>query len=117
MLGVATLIIVNSVMGGFSTKLRERLHSLLSDVLVEASSMDGFSDPAGKMALIREDPFLREQVVAMAPTMEVFALLQFRYPNGVPISRPVRLIGIDPKSREQIGSFRKHVIYPDQRDD
>src|SRR5262249_13808787 len=37
--------------------------------------------------------------------------------NGVPISRPVRLIGIDPKSREQIGSFRKHVIYPDQRDE
>ena len=31
MLGVATLIVVNSVMSGFSTKLRERLHGLLSD--------------------------------------------------------------------------------------
>ena len=41
MLGVATLIVVNSVMSGFSTKLRERLHGLLSDVLIEARGMDG----------------------------------------------------------------------------
>ena len=49
-----------------------------------------------KMALIRSDPFLREQIVAMAPTMEVFAILKFHYPNGMPVTRPVRLIGIDP---------------------
>src|SRR5437764_14998259 len=54
MLGVATLIVVNSVMGGFSTKLRERLHGLLSDVVVEAWDYDGFYDPDGKMARIRE---------------------------------------------------------------
>ena len=56
MLGVATLIVVNSVMGGFSTKLRERLHGLLSDVMLEAYDYDGFADPEGKMALIRSDP-------------------------------------------------------------
>jgi lipoprotein-releasing system permease protein len=115
MLGVATLIIVNSVMGGFSTKLQEKLHQLLSDVLVESMSMDGFADPAGKMALVRRHPFLREQVVAMSPTLEVFALLQFHYPNGVPVTRPVRLIGIDPRSRGQIGGFRDHLVFPDQR--
>src|SRR5207253_8745360 len=43
MLGVATLIVVNSVMSGFSTKLRERLHALLSDVVVESFSFDGFT--------------------------------------------------------------------------
>src|SRR5438270_10181962 len=62
MLGVATLIVVNSVMSGFSTKLRERLHGLLSDVVVEAWDYNGFSDPEGKMALIRSDPFLAGKI-------------------------------------------------------
>jgi len=41
MLGVATMIVVNSVMAGFSTEMRFRLHGLLSDVLVETFSLDG----------------------------------------------------------------------------
>ena len=38
MLGVATLIVVNSVMSGFSTKLKDRLHGLLSDVVIESTT-------------------------------------------------------------------------------
>ena len=38
MLGVATLIVVNSVMSGFSSKLRDRLHGLLSDVVITTVS-------------------------------------------------------------------------------
>src|SRR5215212_5872102 len=34
-LGVATLIVVNAVMSGFSTKLKDRLHGVLSDVVVD----------------------------------------------------------------------------------
>ncbi len=44
MLGVATLIIVNSVMLGFQTQLRSRLHGILSDVMVEAPDLNGFTD-------------------------------------------------------------------------
>ena len=77
MLGVATLIVVNSVMAGFSNKLRDRLHGLLSDVVLEAYDYDGFPDPEGKMALIRADPFLAERVEAMTPTLEIFAMVQF----------------------------------------
>src|ERR1700736_1608900 len=72
MLGVATLIVVNSVMAGFSTKLRERLHGLLSDVVIEAATLEGFSGPGEKMARIRRDPFLADKVEAMSPTLEVF---------------------------------------------
>src|SRR5258707_5744986 len=78
MLGVATLIVVNSVMGGFSTKLRERLHSLLSDVLIESLTFDGFDDPDGKMEAIRRSP-IGDKIAVMSPTVEVFAMLQFRY--------------------------------------
>src|SRR5207237_1552335 len=93
MLGVATLIVVNSVMAGFSTKLRERLHGLLSDVVIESYDYDGFSDPDGKMAKIMADPFLRDRIEVMTPTLEVFALLQFQY-NGNPFLRVVHLIVI-----------------------
>ena len=42
MLGVATLIVVNAVMSGFSTKLKDRLHGVLSDVVIDTDRMDGF---------------------------------------------------------------------------
>ena len=48
MLGVATLIVVNSVMSGFSTKLRDRLHAPLSDVVVRVLGLHGLERPAGQ---------------------------------------------------------------------
>jgi lipoprotein-releasing system permease protein len=109
MLGVATLIVVNSVMSGFSTKLRDRLHALLSDVVIESYGMDGFPDPDEKMRRIRTDPYLAQQVEAMTPTMEVFAMIQFSF-RGEVMTRPVRLIGVDPATRSQVGGFREHVV-------
>jgi lipoprotein-releasing system permease protein len=108
-LGVATLIVVNSVMSGFSTKLRERLHALLSDVVLESAHVNGFVDPQGKMAKIRAHPFLGPRITAMTPTMEVFAMLQYRYPNGEMIARPVRLIGVDAEGRSKIGGFSEFL--------
>jgi lipoprotein-releasing system permease protein len=108
-LGVATLIVVNSVMSGFSTKLRERLHGLLSDVVLESMTLEGFAKPNEKMEQIRKHPYLGPRVTAMAATMEVFALLQYRYPNGEMITRPVRLIGVDPKNRSDVGGFREFL--------
>src|SRR4029079_16111283 len=76
MLGVATLIVVNSVMNGFSTKLQTLLHSDIGDVAVESQSPHGFVDPEGKIALIRKDPCLNSQIEAMAVTLDSFAMLQ-----------------------------------------
>jgi lipoprotein-releasing system permease protein len=108
MLGVATLIVVNSVMGGFSTKLRERLHRLLSDVVIESWDWTGFPDPRGKMALIRSDPFLRDHIEAMAPTLEIFAMIQFNYQDW-PVARQVRLIGVDPRDHARMGGFADYL--------
>jgi lipoprotein-releasing system permease protein len=108
MLGVATLIVVNSVMSGFSNKLRDRLHNLLSDVDIEAMSYAGFANPQEKMEQIRKDPFLGEQVEAMTPVLESFAMMQFHF-RGETILRPVRVIGIDPEGRTAVGGFAKHL--------
>ncbi len=109
MLGVATLIVVNSVMGGFSTKLRDRLHGLLSDVLIETLSFEGFPDPKEKMDRIRQDPFLKDKVEEMTPTLDTFAMILFHFGSET-IARPVRLIGIDPKGRARVGGFAEHLI-------
>ncbi len=117
MLGVATLIVVNSVMAGFSTKLKERLHGLLSDLVVESADLDGFADPAGKMRKIRESP-VGPYVAAMTPTLEVFALLQFPvrtpYRDAV-VTKTVRLIGIDPQSRAEVGGFAEYLYGLDMK--
>jgi lipoprotein-releasing system permease protein len=114
MLGVATLIVVNSVMSGFSTKLRDRLHEMLSDVLIETTTLEGFADPNGKMDRIRKDPYLAGKIEAMTPTMEIWALLQFQLANGETITRMVRMIGIDPEGRSALGGFKEFLVF--QRD-
>jgi lipoprotein-releasing system permease protein len=108
MLGVATLIVVNSVMNGFSTKLRERIHGLLSDVLVEARSFDGFPDAEHKMRRIWDSP-VGDKIEAMTPTMEILGIVQVRY-HGQMMPRFVRVIGIDPEGRAQIGGFVEHLV-------
>jgi lipoprotein-releasing system permease protein len=111
MLGVATLIVVNSVMSGFSTKLKDRLHSLLSDVDVEAWNQDGFSDPQGKMRLIRSDPWLDERIESMSASLECYAMMEFDF-LGNRLSKAVRLIGVDPERRASVGGFAEHLTRP-----
>jgi lipoprotein-releasing system permease protein len=110
MLGVATLIVVNSVMGGFSAKLKDRLHGLLSDVIVEAHSFEGVGNATGILERIDRDPMLHDKIEAMTPTLEIFAMLQFKY-NGTQITRPVRLIGIDPIGRTRVRGFAEHLVF------
>src|SRR3954471_5704032 len=78
MLGVATMIVVNSVMAGFSEKMRDRLHGVLADIVVESPyDLNGFYNADEVMARIGS--VAGDQVEAMAPAMETFGLLQFRY--------------------------------------
>jgi lipoprotein-releasing system permease protein len=101
-------------MSGFSTKLQERLHGLLSDIVIESITYDGFSDPQGKMALIRSDPWLDAQIEAMTPTLEIFAMLQFRC-EGRPYAHTIRIIGIEPEGRKRVGGFAEHLLDPRNR--
>src|SRR6478672_12124648 len=89
MLGVATMIVVNSVMAGFSEKMRDRLHGVLADVIVESRDFDGFRNSDEVMARIKA--VAGDEVEAMAPTMETIAMLKWSF-NGHPVTRPIQLI-------------------------
>lgn len=106
MLGVATMIVVNSVMAGFSSEMRERIHGILADMVLEAGNMNGNSDPERQMQIIRE--VAGDYIEAMSPTVEVYGLLTFRY-GGQYMPRPVTLIGIDPPSKAQVGTLIEHL--------
>ncbi|MGQ0634428.1 MAG: ABC transporter permease [Planctomycetaceae bacterium] len=115
MLGVATMIVVNSVMAGFSSEMRERIHGILADMVIESNSMDGTLDPDRQMKLIRQAA--GEYIAAMSPTVEVYGMLTFKY-AGQYIPKPITLIGIEPASKSKVGTLADHLEnYKEQTND
>src|SRR4030095_2393709 len=114
MLGVATLVVVNSVMAGFSTKLKDRFHGLWSDFIVESPSDQGFPiDADVMMARIQASP-VSEHIEAMTPTIEAPGMLVFQVPwHGGRVPRPVHVVGTDPKGRAAIGGFGEYLKQPE----
>ncbi|MFP6769339.1 MAG: FtsX-like permease family protein [Planctomycetaceae bacterium] len=104
MLGVATMIVVNSVMAGFATEMRERIHGILADVVLETHTLDGDPDAAARMREIRE--VAGEYIEAMTATVEVYGMVSFKY-RGQVITRPVTLIGIDPQTKAAVSPLVK----------
>src|SRR5262249_44572146 len=96
MLGVATMVVVNSVMAGFSTEMRDRLHGILADVVVETINYDGAPDADRLMATVKEAA--GDYVDGMTATVEVFGILHFQY-GGQWVPRPVTIIGIKPEGK------------------
>ena len=89
--------------------MRNLLHSVTSDVVIEARGSEGFADAEGKMAKIRKDPYLAERIEAMAITLEAFAMVQYHHPLGEIVVRPVRVLGIEPNSRATVGGFQSNL--------
>ncbi|GIW86906.1 MAG: hypothetical protein KatS3mg108_1230 [Isosphaeraceae bacterium] len=107
MLGVATMIVVNAVMAGFADKMRDRLHGILSDVVVEGTSFDGFPYANEVMALIRSVG--GDRVEALAATVDTPGIMSFQYGSQT-ITKPVQIIGVDPASRAAVGQFAQYLV-------
>ncbi len=112
MLGVATLIVVNSVMAGFSDKLKSHLNGLSSDVTVRTEAAGGFPLEADEIERKLKGSPAGKYIEATSPTVECYALLQFqvRTRNGmIPIVKHVRVIGIDPTRHARVGRFAEYL--------
>jgi len=111
-LGVATLIVVNSVMSGFTTEMRDRLHGILSDVVFESHSLGGFSDVEAHTAKIRE--VLGDDLEGITATVHVPAMLNFQF-RGRWVTRQVNLIGIDEATYASVSDFSKYLMHPENQ--
>jgi lipoprotein-releasing system permease protein len=112
MLGVATMIVVNSVMAGFAEKMRDRLHGVLADIVVESYSLDGFYNADEVMARVQEVG--GKDILAMAPTMETPGILKFRV-GSESMTRPVQVIGVRPLERAKTGDFAEFLFDDENR--
>jgi len=106
MLGVATMIVVNSVMSGFSYEMRTRINGILADVDIETNSLNGEADAEQLMARARA--VTGDRIEAISATVEVFGLLHFRR-GGQWIPRPVTLVGIDPEAESKVSPLQGHL--------
>jgi len=112
MLGVATMIVVNSVMAGFRHEMHQRLHGILSDIVVESHSLEGFTNVQWHLEEIRD--VLGDDLESMSATVQVPAMLSFQF-NGQWITRPVQLIGIDEQTYAEVGDFDQYLLHPENR--
>ena len=109
---MATLIVVNSVMEGFTQEMHNRLHGILSDLVFESHSLGGLPDPQWHEEEIRKT--LGDQVVGMTSTVQVPAMLSFQV-RGQWITRQVNLIGIDEGTYAQVGDFSQYLLHPENQ--
>jgi lipoprotein-releasing system permease protein len=111
-LGVATMIVVNSVMAGFTHEMQSRIQGILSDLVFEAHSIDGFHDPKFHMEEIRK--VVGDKIAGMTPCVVVPAMLSFRV-GGNWVTRQVNLIGVDEKTHSAVSDFACYLQHPENR--
>ena len=112
MLGVATMIVVNAVMAGFSHEMQTRIHGILSDLVFESHSLSGFQDPKWHM-----DEITRAaggDIEGMTPTVAVPAMLSFQV-RGQWLTRQVMFIGIDETTHSLVSDFGSYLQHPENR--
>lgn len=113
-LGVATMIVVNSVMEGFTREMQNRLHGILSDVVFESRSLNGFDHAEDHMNRIREAA--GDYIAGMTPTVHVPSMISIEMPDGQHITKFITLLGIDQKTYAQVGDFSEYLQHPDNRE-
>ena len=112
MLGVATLIIVNSVMDGFTSEMQQKMHGILSDVIVESHSAYGLPNSAGFKQRIQE--LVGDELVGITTVVHVPAMVSINH-RGETLTRQINLIGIDTDSYASVSDFSKYLLHPDNQ--
>lgn len=111
-LGVAALIIVNSVMDGFVTEMQGRMHGILSDIIIESHSANGL--PNHQSIQQRIEQIAGEQIEGITTVVHVPAMVSIDH-LGESVTRQINLIGIDTKTYSDVSDFSKYLLHPDNQ--
>ena len=111
-LGVATLIVVNSVMDGFTSQMQDRMHGILSDLVVDTRGTNGISEPNWYVERIRAR--IGNSVEGITTVVTLPAMMTFTH-NGASHTQQINLIGIDQKTYASVSDFSKYLLHPDNK--
>ncbi len=113
-LGVATMIVVNAVMLGFSREMENRMHGALSDVTISSwASLRGFEDVDGRIRDVWK--VAGDMVEAVTPTVATQALLNYEISSGEVVTKPIELIGVDTLTQEKVTAISQYLQHPENR--
>ena len=111
-LGVGTLIVVNSVMAGFTREMHVRLHGILADVIFESHSLSGFPNPEWHIAEIRK--LLGDDLEGITAAVHVPAMVNIEV-KGQWLTKQVSLIGVDAATYAGVSDFKEYLIHPENQ--
>jgi len=112
MLGVATMIVVNSVMAGFAREMEDRIHGVLADLSFQARDFNGAPDAEWHMEQIRR--VAGEYIEGMTPVVVVPGMLNFRV-GGNWMTQQVEIVGIDEQSHSLVSDYARYLQHPENR--
>ena len=102
-LGVAVLLIVTAVMGGFQREFHKKIRGTLSDITVESRAFFGLRDGDSLSRAIEAEP----HVQGTAPYVENIVLVETSLTRDYGF-----LKGIDPAREVRIGEFASYLLSP-----
>ncbi|MEC7980060.1 MAG: FtsX-like permease family protein [Planctomycetota bacterium] len=111
-LGVATLVVVNSVMSGFTHEMHKRLHGILSDMELMSPGLGEIYEPRAHIEEIRRA--LDEDLEALSAVVRVPALLH-QTVNGRMITQQIILMGIDDQTYSHVSDFTPYLLNEQNR--
>ncbi len=103
---VFMVLVVISVMGGFLEMVKERSRGLLSDIVIDNGSLQGFPYYAEFVEYLHEK--MPGVVVTATPVIYNYGILRVRSTN---YTKPIRVVGVRLDEYEQVNDFANSLHY------
>jgi len=115
MLGVATMIVVNAIMLGFTSEMKDRLHGILADVIFQTFDMNkGFPDYEWHRAEIFR--VAGDLIEELTPTVVTPGMLTYRIPGTDELaSFQVDIVGVDILTQGRVSKIAEYLQHPANR--
>jgi len=115
MLGVATMIVVNAVMLGFTNEMTDRIQGILSDVIFQSRDLNkGFPDYPWHRERIFE--VAGDLIEELTPVVATPGMLTYRlHGTGEQVSLQVDIVGIDVVTQGKVSRIASYLQHPENR--
>jgi len=113
MLGVATMIVVNAVMFGFTNEMKDRIQGILADVIFQSRDMGFPHYDWHRQKILNAAGDLIEE---LTPAVVAPGMLTYRIGGtGAQITFQVDVVGIDVLTQAKVSKIASYLQHPENR--